>query len=92
MKLNFIITGSLICMVLLITSGCTTSCIPVTPTQIIPTTSGRCVAVIDNTSYDVTHSSDCSKIKPNEINRVFFYGTGWIGPATTVYIEGVCQP
>jgi len=92
MKFNFLIVASLICMVLLIVSGCTTSCIPVHPSQVIQTDSGRCVAIIDNTSYEVSYSSDCSKIIPGQTNKVFFYGNGAMGPGPSSSINGVCQP
>jgi len=94
MRINFLIIGLLICVIMVIISGCTTSCIPVTPSQAISTDSGRCIAVINNTGYEVTYSSDCLKIVPNQINRVFFRGYGMpnVRAAQSSFIDGVCQP
>lgn len=91
MKINFLLVGLLICTMVII-SGCTTSCIPVTPTQVISTPSGSCIVVIDNTSYEVPRSSTCSKIVPNQINRVYFFANGGLGPGPSSSILGVCEP
>lgn len=92
MKYLFIF-GLIICMIFVFTSGCMTGCIPVEPTQVISSSNyGSCVAIIDNTSFVVANSGDCSRIIPNQTNKLFFDGDAFIGPDSSIDIEGVCSP